>query len=286
MAAGMTCCETPSVNSKKPLRQPFDVEAIRAEIEALISDDLTNGPLLVRLAWHEAASWDQNKKDGAPNTASMRFAPECKYGGNNGLEKGRALLEPIKKRHPSISYADLWVFAANVAISSMGGPDIPFRYGRVDAKDGSVCAEARLPDGAKTQDHVRDTFLHRLGFTDRETVALIGAHSVGECHADRSGFVGPWTHDRFGFDSSFFSELLENDWILDTRYPQLQFTDSKTRRLMMLPSDVALILDKEYLKYVKLYAEDQDLWWADFAKAFQKLTELGTHNLKDLPMPS
>jgi catalase (peroxidase I) len=33
-----------------------------------------------------------------------------------------------------------------------------------------------------------------MGFDDREIVALIGAHSLGRCHRDRSGFEGPWTN--------------------------------------------------------------------------------------------
>ncbi|CUE67095.1 ascorbate-dependent peroxidase, putative [Bodo saltans] len=266
----------------KPAAAPFDAAQIRKEIEEIISKDLSYGPLLVRLAWHEAASWHKGLRNGAPNTASMRFKPECAYGGNAGLDKARDILEPIKKRHPNISYADLWAYASVVAISEMGGPEIPFRYGRVDAKDGSVCAEARLPDAAQTQQHVRDTFTGRFGFDDKETVALIGAHTIGECHANRSGFVGPWTHDRYGFDNSFYSELLENDWIVDTRYPQLQFTDSKTKRLMMLPSDVAFIIDPKFRKFVDIYAKDQDLWWADFSKAYQKLVELGDHKLTAL----
>ena len=43
---------------------------------------------------------------------------------------------------------------------------------------------------------MRDIF-YRMGFNDQEIVALIGAHTLGECHKDRSGFVGPWT--RFVF---------------------------------------------------------------------------------------
>jgi catalase (peroxidase I) len=266
----------------KPAAAPFDAAKVRKDVEDLISEDISLGPLFVRLAWHEAASWHKGLRNGAPNTASMRFKPECAYAGNAGLDKARNALEPITKRHPNISFADLWALAANVAIAEMGGPEIPFRYGRVDAKSGSVCAEARLPDAAQTQQHIRDTFTGRFGFDDKETVALIGAHTIGECHAKSSGFVGPWTHDRYGFDNSFFTELLENDWIVDTRYPQLQFTDSKTRRLMMLPSDVALIIDPKFRKHVETYAKNQDLWWADFAKAFQKLLELGDHKLMKL----
>ena len=42
------------------------------------------------------------------------------------------------------------------------------------------------------QDHIR-TIFHRMGFNDREIVALIGAHTLGSCHKDRSGYDGPWT---------------------------------------------------------------------------------------------
>jgi len=46
---------------------------------------------------------------------------------------------------------------------------------------------------------------------------------------------------------------------------------------MMLPADLALIQDPEYKKYVELYANDQDLFFKDFAVAFQKLEELGVN---------
>ena len=32
-----------------------------------------------------------------------------------------------------------------------------------------------------------------MGFNDQEIVALSGAHAVGRCHTDRSGFDGPWS---------------------------------------------------------------------------------------------
>ena len=33
-----------------------------------------------------------------------------------------------------------------------------------------------------------------MGFNDQEIVALSGAHTLGRCHTDRSGFDGPWTN--------------------------------------------------------------------------------------------
>ena len=52
-----------------------------------------------------------------------------------------------------------------------------------------------------------------------------------------------------------------------------------TGKLMMLPSDLVLIEDENFKKYVDIYAKDQKKFFADFAAAFQKLEELGTEGL-------
>ncbi len=44
---------------------------------------------------------------------------------------------------------------------------------------------------------------------------------------------------------------------------------------MMLPTDLALIHDKKFKHYVEAYAYDEEQFFKDFAKAFQKLMELG-----------
>jgi cytochrome c peroxidase len=98
-------------------------------------------------------------------------------------------LEPIKAQFPWITYSDLWTLAGVCALQEMGGPTIPWRPGRAD-KDMSACTpDGRLPDGAKGARHVRDIF-YRMGFSDQEIVALCGAHALGRCHSDRSGFKG------------------------------------------------------------------------------------------------
>lgn len=261
-----------------------DYKAVKADIVALIGkSDNKLGPVLIRLAWHEAGTWDKDKKDGFPNDASMQFAPECKHAANAGLDGARKALEPIFKKHPGLTRADLWTLAACIAVEEMGGPTIKWRSGRTDASGPEQCPpDGRLPDAHQGQQHIRDVFVKRMGFTEEETVALIGAHTVGECHRDRSGYVGPWTFDPLGFDNAFFTILLENDWIVDTRYEKLQFTDSATRKLMMLPADVALILDPKMKRICQQFT-NQDIWHAAFARAFQKLLELGVSaQLKDV----
>lgn len=54
----------------------------------------------------------------------MRFAPECKWGANAGLDVARQILEPIKQRNPAITYADLWTLAGAVAVEHVGGPKV------------------------------------------------------------------------------------------------------------------------------------------------------------------
>merc|ERR1711991_826912 len=54
-------------------------------------DECNCGPLLVRLAWHDAGTFDKETHTGGPN-ASMRFDVERSHGANAGLEIAQDLL--------------------------------------------------------------------------------------------------------------------------------------------------------------------------------------------------
>jgi cytochrome c peroxidase len=43
----------------------------------------------------------------------------------------------------------------------------------------------------------------------------------------------------------------------------------------MLPTDMALVKDKEFKKHVDRYAKDSDVFFTEFSDAFVKLLELG-----------
>lgn len=179
-------------------------DAIRKIMPNEDYDDGSTGPVLVRLAWHASGTYDAATGTGGSNGATMRYQIEAKDGANNGLEHARAFLEPIKKQFPWISYADLWTFAGKVALEEMGGPEINWKPGRVDYIDESnVPPNGRLPDGALGQDHLR-TIFYRMGFNDQEIVALSGAHNLGRCHKDRSGFQGPWVTNPTRFSNTYF----------------------------------------------------------------------------------
>jgi cytochrome c peroxidase len=200
------------------------LDPIRTSIVELIEQDAEqrgDGTSLagtfIRLAWHSCGTYQQSDKTGGSNGARMRFAPEAKYGNNAGLDKARAILEPIKAQYPEISYADLYTFAGVVAVEEAGGPKIPFSTGRVDETDGSKSdPKDRLPNAdmgsrKSTIEHIRAVF-GRMGLNDQEMVALLGAHAMGRCHTDASGFWGPWTNAETTFSNEYFRLLLEERW--------------------------------------------------------------------------
>eukprot|EP01123_Difflugia_compressa_P009774 TRINITY_DN3344_c0_g1_i1.p1 TRINITY_DN3344_c0_g1~~TRINITY_DN3344_c0_g1_i1.p1 ORF type:complete len:258 (+),score=50.37 TRINITY_DN3344_c0_g1_i1:53-826(+) len=249
--------------------------ALKGEIRNAIINEKGNAcPLAIRLAWHAAGTYDKQSGTGGSNGATMRFDPEASDPANAGLHIMRDMLKPVKDAHPELSTADLWALTGGVAVEFAGGPHIDVALGRVDHPDGSHCPpRGRLPDAAQGAQHLRDVFYPK-GFNDQEIVALSGAHTLGRCHADRSGFVGPWTHDPLKFDNTYFTLLLNLKWKKKEWNGPLQFED-ESGKLMMLPSDIALIEDPQFKVFVELYAKDEQLFFKDFSAAYAKLLNSG-----------
>ncbi|KAG9190697.1 Cytochrome c peroxidase [Alternaria panax] len=237
-------------------------------------DDGSYGPVLLRLAWHASGTYDKLTGTGGSNGATMRFAPEGDHGANAGLKAARDFLEPVKQAFPWITYSDLWILAGVCAIQEMQGPKIPYRAGRTD-RDVSYCTpDGRLPDASKDSSHIRAIF-GRMGFDDRAMVALSGAHALGRCHTDRSGFDGPWTFSPTTLTNDYYKLLVEEKWAWKKWNGPKQFEDVKTKSLMMLPTDMELVKDKSFRKYTDLYAKDNDAFFKDFSESVMTLFELG-----------
>ncbi|CAN0874872.1 L-ascorbate peroxidase, cytosolic [Linum grandiflorum] len=218
-------------------------------------------PLMLRLAWgscrwHSAGTFDVKSKTGGP-FGTMRYSAELTHGANNGLDIAVRLLDPIKEQFPGISYADLYQLAGVVAVEITGGPEVPFHPGREDKP--APPPEGRLPDATKGVDHLRDVFGTGMGLSDQDIVALSGGHTLGRCHKERSGFEGPWTTNPLIFDNTYFTELLTGE----------------KEGLLQLPSDKALLCDSVFRPLVEKYAADEDAFFADYAEAHMKLSELG-----------
>ena len=259
--------------------------ALTADLKQLVRD-CGCGPILVRLAWHDSGTYNASDGTGGSHGAQRFPGGESQDPANAGLSIARGLLQPYHERYPAVGYADLWSLAAVVAIHELGGPAVPFRVGRGDAKSEAQCVAAgRLPDGSRGASHLRQVF-YRMGFDDGQIVALSGAHTLGRCHAGRSGFDGPWTTDPLNFDNDYFLELLGCGWepttVPQTGKPQMECPARPG--LMMLYTDWALVTDAALHVYTKRFAESQAEWFVAFGKAFQQLQENGHGGLVDIEL--
>jgi catalase-peroxidase len=188
------------------------------------------GPLFIRMSWHAAGTYRIADGRGGGGKGAQRFAPLNSWPDNASLDKARRLLWPIKQRYGrKLSWADLLVFAGNVAMESMGFKTFGFGFGREDIWEpdeifwgsedtwlgderyrgdrelanpfaavqmGLIYVNPEGPNGnpdplAAARD-IRETFA-RMAMNDEETVALIvGGHTFGKTHGAVSPeFIGP-----------------------------------------------------------------------------------------------
>ncbi|WP_139279806.1 catalase/peroxidase HPI [Rhodococcoides yunnanense] len=217
----------------------LDVNELKADVTAVLTDskdwwpaDYGNyGGLFIRLSWHAAGTYRVYDGRGGGGQGAQRFAPLNSWPDNANLDKARRLLWPVKQKHGSkISWADLLVFAGNVALDSMGFQTFGFAFGREDiwepeevffgpedtwlGTDKRYTGERELakplgattmgliyvnpegpegkPDPIAAAHDIRETFA-RMAMNDEETAALIiGGHSFGKTHGARpADKVGP-----------------------------------------------------------------------------------------------
>jgi catalase (peroxidase I) len=128
---------------------------------------------------------------------------------------------------------------------------------------------------------VRDTFKERMGWTDRETVALIGGgHTLGRAHGNRntvtSGFDGPWTRTPSQWNYDFFEGTLDEDWepVKSAHGNDQWWTTDRTSKFShtrRLTADMSLVADETYRPIVVEYAQDHEKFDSEFADAWHKL---------------
>lgn len=234
------------------------IEAAYRDLHNLLSQNKQLAPTLLRLAFHDAGTYDAKANTGGPN-GSVRN--ELNTPPNVKMDIAINFCEPVKLRHPIISYADLYQLAGVVAVEVTGGPKIHFVPGRKDAPPQQD--KGSLPNPSPTGSvvgHLR-TIFHRMGLSDKDIVVLSGAHTLGRAHQDRSGFDGAFTRDPLTFDNSYYVELMKGD----------------SQGLVKFPTDKALMQDPVFRRYVQVYAQDERKFFKHYAKSHKKMSELGFH---------
>jgi catalase-peroxidase len=196
------------------------IELMSASQDWWPSDYGHYGPLFIRMSWHAAGTYRIADGRGGGGQGAQRFAPLNSWPDNGNLDKARRLLWPIKRKYGrKVSWADLLVFAGNVAMESMGFQTFGFGFGREDIweaeeinwgtedtwlGDQRYRGERKLsgplgavqmgliyvnpegpngnPDPLAAAKDIRETFA-RMAMNDEETVALIvGGHTFGKTH--------------------------------------------------------------------------------------------------------
>ncbi|XP_030934983.1 probable L-ascorbate peroxidase 6, chloroplastic/mitochondrial isoform X1 [Quercus lobata] len=258
---------------------PDQLKSAREDIKKLLDTSFCH-PLLVRLGWHDAGTYNKNIQEwpqrGGAN-GSLRFEIELKHAANAGLVNALKLLQPIKEKYSGVTYADLFQLASATAVEEAGGPKIPMKYGRVDVTAPEQCPEeGRLPDAGPPSpaDHLRNVF-YRMGLNDKEIVALSGAHTLGRSRPERSGWGKPETKYTKDGPGAPGGQSWTVKWL---KFDNSYFKDIKERRdedLLVLPTDAVIFEDPSFKVFAEKYAEDQEAFFKDYAEAHAKLSNLG-----------
>ncbi|KAH9760649.1 putative L-ascorbate peroxidase 6 [Citrus sinensis] len=207
---------------------------------------------VLRLAFHDAGTFEMDDNSGGMNGSIVY---ELERPENAGLNKPLKILEKAKGDVNAIrpvSWADMIALGGAVAVSVCGGPNIPVPMGRLDSMEPDP--EGKLPQETLDASGLKQCF-QRKGFSAQELVALSGAHTLGT-----KGFGNPIV-----FDNSYYKILLEKPWQ----------SSAGMSSMIGLPSDRALVEDDECLRWIKMYADNQNMFFEDFKNAYVKLVNSG-----------
>ena len=262
-------------------------EQLRQAVFGAVSDDATVAGALLRLAFHDAVRRADGQTRGADGSIQYEI-PDAE-----NVRLGRPLALVMAMKPDGLSVADAVAVAGAAAVEASGGPRIAIGLGRLDA---SAAAPATLSrpiqqPGDEARDVVKRTlpepglstvglrrYFRRVGLSDQELVALMGAHTLGrhntllnmtkaclrnltrEC-LETAPVRAPFearTPD--AFDNSYYSLLLAWD-------------DRSLERgeANFIPTDVALVLDASFRRHVVAFARSEPLFRTTFARAYAKL---------------
>ena len=199
-----------------------DLDTARVTINGIIDAKADNNEFpfiagFVRLAFHDCVG--PGHCDGCINHT---------IADNKGLKTYTDELDPAYDLSYStkMSRADFYMFAAYVALerASEGLTDTfqgmsNFKVGREDCGSSPNETEAPggdgFPKGTFELHKVLDFFKFQFNFTDRESVAILGAHTLGRTRVENSGFEGKWV--RGTVDGKANSDILDNQFYRQLR---------------------------------------------------------------------
>lgn len=266
----------------------------------------------VRLAFHDCAGPQQI---GTGSVSKCNGCIDFENADHNNLKADAVdgLNDVYVSFADKMNPADFLAAAGTIAIeyaqqldtsSSDTLPTIPYYFGR------TACDSTEIGDATQTKsfvsaelgwDHVSKWFNDNMGLNNRETVTIIGAHTLGRAHTVASGYSSlPWVSFSDGphvLDNKFYQNLLNIAW---TQQPtpdgqKYEWLDN-AGDLLMLNADMCLVQDiDDYLEtngqvicpvtngcpdsevktIVQEFASDNGKWLREFAAVWIKMIKLG-----------
>ena len=239
----------------------------------MVHTDPQRAPSLIKLAWHSSLTYKNYQYQGGGDELQFRRA----LGGNAGLAlTAMPWLEGIKEEAGAeISLPDLYTLGGVAAIEALGGPKIRWRAGRKDGGEergeGDTYNDSCIISNDANQ--LRCIF-ESMDFQhedrDKAIVALSGAHALGRLTGGTA------------INTNYFKflALMKKKRGAKREWDGPFEVENDIGKMMLMPTDLALIEDPRFFKWVSAYAKDDgSRFFSDFSIFFQQLTEMGCTDL-------
>ena len=185
-----------------------EIEAIRCELFTQIDESTAAGPgqqpmlaTIVRLSFHDCVGgcdgFIDTEQHGNEGLAATVTAVDDLYA-SHGVEMGKADFYALVGTLATLKAAD------NQCAVTAPMPTIPLFFGRASA---TTTNDVALPNPHNGIEEVTGVLATMFGFSVREAIAIMGAHTLGRAHAAASGFTGPWTTRPHTLDNDYYREL-------------------------------------------------------------------------------
>merc|ERR1712002_494573 len=283
-----------------------EVEAVKKKLRSVVRGSAL--PTAVRLSFHDCVGGC----DGCLNVNN----PD-----NAGLADLVASLDTVYTSNgydTILSRADFWALAGVYAVDKTielnndaceeddcEVPDsgLVFQWGRTDCDTAPhTDVDVHLPSALLNHSNVMSFFANEFGLDDNETVALLGAHTLGRASSENSGFSGTWIVGEANFfNNEYYKKLVDSS--LSWRHRDAGVDNWQWNvqgEVFMLNVDVALYKDilvdslgesscdfttcaaAPTAATVEAFAASNDVWIPEFTKVFTKMQAHGNFTLNDL----
>eukprot|EP00095_Tigriopus_kingsejongensis_P006353 maker-scaffold390_size186308-snap-gene-0.33 protein:Tk06353 transcript:maker-scaffold390_size186308-snap-gene-0.33-mRNA-1 annotation:"ascorbate peroxidase-like" len=203
-----------------------EVDSLKLLIRGFLEEDIDRAPACLRLAFHDCVGFC----DGCLNFGNPA---------NGGLESVFVEVNDFfEKNMPfqgkQMSRGDFFNLAGIVAVDTtvdynnivceegqdpncvvMPKPDIQYVMGREDCPSTPDTEDLHeFPQGFMDHGEVMATMSRIFGLNTRQTVAILGAHTLGEMNREGSGYTGSWkakSDDKYKFDNRYYKFLLDDE---------------------------------------------------------------------------